>query len=176
MNRLREAVGAWREDGYPGASVVTKRLFSYWFEDDHGLSEGGGEVFRYYFGQREAVETLAYLVEVASIGDSWRLIEEFGEVFYPEGTERRFEGEDIVLETNAATGRRSVRRYVPEHGVESVVVQGLPEEGLRRYAVKAATGSGKTVLMALAVVWSFFHKKRVQARRCRPISSSSRLM
>ncbi len=162
VNRLREAVHAWREGGYPGASEVTKRLFSYWFEDDHALPGGGGNAFRYYFGQREAVETLAYLVEVAQTGDdAWQLIEEFGEVFYPEGSDRRFEGEDIVLETNAATGRRSIRRYVPEHGVESVVVQGLPEAGLRRHAIKAATGSGKTVVMALAVVWSFFHKKRV---------------
>lgn len=165
VNRLREAVGGWREAGYPGASEVTKRLFSYWFEDDHELPGGptaGGRLFRYYFGQREAVETLAYLVEVADGGDdAWRLVEGFGEVFYPEGAERRLEGEDIILETNAATGRRSVRRYVPEHGVESVVVQDLPPAGLRRHAFKAATGSGKTVVMALGVVWSFFHRRMV---------------
>ena len=160
VNRLRGAVGRWRGEGYPGASEVTRRLFSYWFEDDHSLS--GGKTFRYYFGQREAVETLAYLVEVAEGGaDAWRLVEEFGETFYPEGAERRLEGEDIVLQTSAATGVRSVRRYVPEHGVESVIVQDLPPKGLRRHAVKAATGSGKTVVMALCVVWSFFHKKMV---------------
>ena len=52
VNRLRERVGKWRGEGYPGASEVTRRLFTFWFEDDH-------ERFRYYFGQREALETLA---------------------------------------------------------------------------------------------------------------------
>ena len=40
-------------------------------------------------------------------------------------------------------------------------MQDLPPEGLRRYAFKMATGSGKTWVMAIAVVWSHFHKRRV---------------
>ncbi|CAA9283773.1 MAG: Type III restriction-modification enzyme helicase subunit, partial [uncultured Chloroflexia bacterium] len=159
VNRLRKAVDAWRDGGYSGGSEVTRRLFRYWFDDEHSLP--GGVTFRYYFGQREAIETLAYLVEVAEVGDAKRLVEEFGEVFYPEGSQRRFREEDIFHETNAATGRRRIRRYVPEHGVESEIVQDLPIENLWRLAFKAATGSGKTVTMALVVVWSYFHKRMV---------------
>ena len=33
--KIREAVDAWRESGYEGASNVTQRLFEYWFEEDH---------------------------------------------------------------------------------------------------------------------------------------------
>jgi type III restriction enzyme len=56
-------------------------------------------------------------------------------------------------------GRRQVRRYVPELNAECV--QDLPPENLRRYAFKMATGSGKTWVMAMAVVWARFHKQRV---------------
>jgi type III restriction enzyme len=40
-------------------------------------------------------------------------------------------------------------------------VQDLPPENLRRFAFKMATGSGKTLVMAMAIVWSYFHKKKV---------------
>ncbi len=154
INRLRERVGRWREDGYPGASEVTRRLFNYWFEEDH---ETGGKRFRYYFGQREALETLAYLVEVEKTRDAVPLVKRFGEVVYPDGAQHRLE-EDVVFETTMA-GRRKLRRYVPEQ--ERSVDQDLPPEGLSRYAFKAATGSGKTVVMAMAAVWSHFHKRQV---------------
>jgi type III restriction enzyme len=56
-------------------------------------------------------------------------------------------------------GRRQIRRYVPE--LETEGVQDLPPEDLRRYACKMATGSGKTWVMAMTVVWSHFHRKCV---------------
>ena len=56
-------------------------------------------------------------------------------------------------------GRRQIRRYVPELNAEGV--QDLPPEGLQRYAFKMATGSGKTWVMAMVIVWSHFHKQRV---------------
>ncbi len=56
-------------------------------------------------------------------------------------------------------GRRQVRRYVPE--LEDEAVQDLPPENLRRYAFKMATGSGKTWVIAMAMVYSHCHKKRV---------------
>ena len=55
INRLRKAVDDWRDAGYPGASPVGARLFTYWFDDDHLV---GGKAFRYYFGQREAVDAI----------------------------------------------------------------------------------------------------------------------
>src|SRR5450756_2094471 len=56
-------------------------------------------------------------------------------------------------------GKRQIRRYVPELDREGV--QDLPPEDLDRFAFKMATGSGKTWVLAMAVVWSHFHKKRV---------------
>src|SRR5207249_85670 len=41
VNRLRKAVDKWRNDGYPGASSVTQRLFTYWFDEDQ-LQNGDG--------------------------------------------------------------------------------------------------------------------------------------
>ena len=78
INKLRAAVDQWRADAYPGASAVTKRLFNYWFEEDHLVD---GEVFRYWFGQREAMETLAYLVEIEKIRDAKVLVDTYAVVF-----------------------------------------------------------------------------------------------
>src|ERR1700732_1029758 len=62
--KIRAAVAAWRNGGYQGASEVSRQLFRYWFDEDHEVA-GFGVPFRYYFGQREAIETLVWLVEVA---------------------------------------------------------------------------------------------------------------
>lgn len=35
--RIRTAVDDWRDQGYSGASEVTRRLFEYWFEEDHDV-------------------------------------------------------------------------------------------------------------------------------------------
>ena len=63
IQKLRAAVDRWRDAGYPGASDVTRRLFAYWFEEDHEVA-GFPVPFRYHFCQREAIETLAYVVEI----------------------------------------------------------------------------------------------------------------
>jgi len=153
VNRLRQAVGEWRENGYEGASSVTRQLFTYWFEEDH-LRDG--RLFRYHFGQREAVETLVYLVEVACLADAKKLIEAYGEVFYPEGAQHALIGSGLSFQT-AMDGGRQLRRYIPE--VQSETVQDLPAENLARYAFKMATGSGKTYVMAMLMVWSYFHRR-----------------
>lgn len=153
VNQLRSAVRAWRTDGYPGASNATQRLLTYWFEEDHLVN---GNLWRYYFGQREAIETLIYLTEIEKNADIIDLIRSFGEVSYPDGSQKRLEGEDLRIET-AMDGKRRLLRYVTE--VESEQTQDLPVEDLRRYAFKMATGSGKTVVMAMAIVWSYFHHK-----------------
>jgi len=133
--KLRIAVGQWRDDGYPGASEVTRRLFAYWFDEDHEVT-GFTVPFRFHFCQREAIETLAYLVEVARIGDAKALIDAYAEVFH-----RDLLSKSIEFQTTM-DGRRQIRRYVPE--LEAEGVQDLPPEDLRRYAFKMATGSGKT--------------------------------
>ncbi len=150
--RIRAAVDAWREGGYPVASVVTQRLFSYWFEEDHEVP-GFGVPFRYYFCQREAIETLAWLVELAGQRDALKLIQAYGTNFVQD----RF-ATNISFQTTME-GRRQLHRYVPELKTERL--QDLPPEDLRRFAFKMATGTGKTWVMAMAIVWSRFHKQRV---------------
>jgi type III restriction enzyme len=150
--KIREQVDAWRESGYEGASDITRRLFEYWFEEDHEVP-GFGVPFRYYFCQREAIETLAWLVEIAGERDVQRLIETHATKF-----KKDLLTDNITFQTTM-DGRRQLRRYVPELDAEGV--QDLPPENLRRFAFKMATGSGKTWVMAMAVVWSYFHKKKV---------------
>jgi len=150
--KIRRAVDAWREQGYPGASEVTRSLFEYWFEEDHEVS-GFPVPFRYWFGQREAIETLAWLVEAAGKRDARALIEGQAEVFQKDLLSKNIEFQTTM------DGRRQIRRYIPEIDAEGV--QDLPPENLRRYAFKMATGSGKTWVMAMAIVWSHFHKMRV---------------
>src|SRR2546422_4529331 len=80
VNKLRIAVDTWREQGYPGASDVTQRLFEYWFEEDHEVADFPVP-FRYHFCQREAIETLAYVVEVARHRDAKALVDAYAEAF-----------------------------------------------------------------------------------------------
>ena len=154
--KIRAAVDAWRHSGYEGASETTFRLFEYWFEEDHAVS-GFDVPFRYYFCQREAIETLAWIVEVAGQRDVKVLIETHGTIFQKDLFSRNIEFQTTM------TGRRQLRRYIPER--ESVGVQDLPPDDLRRFAFKMATGSGKTWVMAMAVVWAHFHKLRVPSSR-----------
>jgi len=150
--KIREAVDKWRAKNYSGASEVTLRLFEYWFEEDHEVP-GFGTPFRYYFCQREAMETLAWLVEVAARRDVVELIQSYAEVY-----KKDLFSDNIVFQTTM-DDRRQIVRYVPE--LERDGVQDLPPEDLRRFALKMATGSGKTWVMAMAIVWSHFHRKMV---------------
>lgn len=150
--KVRAAVDAWRASGYEGASDVTRRLFEYWFDEDHEVS-GFPVPFRYHFCQREAIETLAWLVEVAGQRDSKKLIQAYATKF-----KRDLVTDNIVFQTTM-DGRRQLRRWVPEREAEGV--QDLPPKDLRRFAFKMATGSGKTWVVAMAIVWAHFHKQRV---------------
>src|SRR4030095_10494208 len=152
IQKLRTTVDQWREDGYPGASEVTQRLFAYWFDEDHEIVNFPVP-FRYHFCQREAIETLVYLVEVAHICDTKALVDAYAEVF-----RKDLLSLSLVYQTTM-DGRRQLRRYVPELDAEGV--QDLPPENLRRYAFKMATGSGKTWVMVTGMGWSHFHKRRV---------------
>lgn len=150
--KIRNAVDEWRACGYPGASGVTRRLFEYWFEEDHAVAGFEGTL-RYYFCQREAIETLAWLVEVASVNDTRALIEQYATTFSVDLISRNAEVEA------RPDGSARLRRFVPELNREGE--QELPPGGLSRFAFKLATGAGKTWVMAMVVVWSHFHKKLV---------------
>lgn len=149
--KLREEVEAWRADNYMGASTIAKRLLEYWFQEDHAIS-GFSAPFRYYFCQREAIETLIWLVEIANAKDVQALIKSHG----------TGHSGDLLGALNFQTtmeGQRKVLRHIP--GTETPRTQELPPENLRRFAFKMATGSGKTWVMAMAIVWAHLHKRYV---------------
>lgn len=149
VNNLRDEVDKWRDSDYEGASDTTKTLFTYWFEQDHLVN---GERFTYYFCQREAIETLVYLVEVKKFTDIMQAIDVYAENFRKDLFEKAVE-----LQVTP-DGTRYLKRYFLE--LEQDAIQDLPEENLLRYAFKMATGSGKTYVMAMAIVWSYFHRRK----------------
>ena len=72
VNKIRREVKIWRDDQYKGATDTSKALLNWWFNHQHinaDLVE-----FQYYFAQREAVETIIYLYEVAKVKDKYDLM------------------------------------------------------------------------------------------------------
>lgn len=128
VQNLRSMVRMWREMDYAGASDTTRELLQHWFERDHLVENSDGQrlQFRYYFCQREAIETLIYLYEVRRMRSLAGIVEEFS-------------GENSFA---AALGVNPEQDRWP------------------KYAFKMATGAGKTKVMSLAMVWSYFHALR----------------
>ncbi len=75
---IRKAVAEWRAANYKGATDTTKLLLNYWFKTDHRLPNG--QRFAFYDAQREAIETLIYLYEVARVRRHKDLLERFSTV------------------------------------------------------------------------------------------------
>jgi type III restriction enzyme len=73
---LRKEVKEWRSNKYEGASETSKALLNWWFNEEHILynADGSSYNFRYYFAQREALETVIWLYEVAEVKDKYDLI------------------------------------------------------------------------------------------------------
>ena len=73
---LRKEVREWRNRKYDGASETSKALLSWWFKEEHIIynKDGSSYNFRYYFAQREALETVIWLYEVAKVKDKYDLI------------------------------------------------------------------------------------------------------
>jgi len=60
---LRKKVKEWRNENYRGATETSKALLNWWFNEEHVIcdKDGATSLFRYYFAQREAVETVVWL-------------------------------------------------------------------------------------------------------------------
>ncbi|MEK7473445.1 MAG: DEAD/DEAH box helicase family protein [Patescibacteria group bacterium] len=73
---LRKKVKEWRDKKYEGASDTSRALLNWWFQEEHVLYDqhGVSSIFRYYFAQREALETVVWLYEVAKVKDKHDLI------------------------------------------------------------------------------------------------------
>ena len=103
VNQIRQRVRAWRGDGYPGVTSITKRLLEHWTDIEEFESR------RFFFCQLEATETIIWLTEGPDAG--------------------------------------KVGIDIPSDGGE-----------FRRLCAKMATGSGKTVVMAMIIAWHVLNK------------------
>ena len=112
---IREVVKAWRAEKYKGITETTRELLNFWFHTDHILANG--QPFRFHTAQREAIETLIYIYEVAKVRTRTALLEKYA-----------FSTHDLRLP---------------------------PYNDFARYSVKMATGSGKTFVMSMSIVWQF---------------------
>ena len=76
VNRIRETVKNWRENGYPGITRVTEDLFRHWFDPERHE--------KLFFAQREALETAVWLNEIAEKSEdgrnTLRILEEANEI------------------------------------------------------------------------------------------------
>jgi type III restriction enzyme len=74
--QVRAEVKAWRDASYAGASTTSTALLRWWFDTDHLVEQADGSraVFRYYFAQREAVETVVWLHDVRGARDKFDLM------------------------------------------------------------------------------------------------------
>jgi type III restriction enzyme len=140
INALRDDVRRWREAGYRGASHVTRDLLQYWVRPDRHR--------RLFFCQREAVETIIYLAELRFPGRSNRT------------GFQRFAVSDDDLKKLLAGERPSgslggTPDFFPTLIDRSAHGDLIP---LRRLGCKMATGSGKTVVMAMLIAWAFCNR------------------
>ncbi len=74
---LRRQVKKWRDSGYKGATETSRSLLNWWFNTPHLISntnDGTATEFQYYFAQREAIETIIYLYDVARIKDKYDML------------------------------------------------------------------------------------------------------
>ncbi len=101
VNKIRERVDKWRDDGYPGVTRVTKELLDYWKKPDRDK--------KLFFCQLEAIETLIWFIEAPDT-----------------------EKQGIKLEGDGGN--------------------------IERLCSKMATGTGKTVVMAMLIAWQIINK------------------
>lgn len=75
--RIREKVKDFRDSDYVGASDTSKSLLNWWFKEPHLLEQADGSQreFKYYFAQREALETIIWLYDVIGAKDKYDLFQ-----------------------------------------------------------------------------------------------------
>lgn len=98
VDKIRKEIKKFRDNNYDGASETSKSLLKYWFQTKKNIN---GSEFQYYFAQRESLETLIYLVEVANIESKHDLLK-FSST--NELEENMFEEDWLRLVVKMATG------------------------------------------------------------------------
>ncbi len=72
---LRKQVKKFRDSGYESATQTSKSLLNWWFKTPHLVQKAdSSSEFKYFFSQREALETIIYLVDVMKVKDKYDLI------------------------------------------------------------------------------------------------------
>jgi len=76
VHKIRHEVRVWRDQRYAGATPTSQALLNWWFKTPHTTLKNDSTLFefKYYFAQREAVETIVYLYEVVKVKDKYDLI------------------------------------------------------------------------------------------------------
>lgn len=76
VHQLRNKVKEWRDSGYDGACETSKAMLKWWFKTEHLIPKSDGSIldFKYYFAQREALETVIYLHDVVNVKDRYDLL------------------------------------------------------------------------------------------------------
>ena len=141
INLLRKDVRRWRETDYRGASTVTQELLRHW-----SSKERSG--WRLFFCQKEAAETIIYLSELRIPGRSSRT--KFQKFNLPD--------EDLQ---QLLRGQRPAFYQTPTDYFPTLIDPSQDPAipiALRRLGCKMATGSGKTVVMAMLIAWAFCNR------------------
>lgn len=128
---LRRHVAEWRESQYAGASDTSQELLHHWFDQSHETVGADGS--RFPFGY--------YFCQREAI--------------------------ETLIYLHEVRGIRTLSALTDEFGLAApedrrIAALGIhPDDDLwPRYAFKVATGAGKTKIMSLAIVWSYFHALR----------------
>ena len=138
VNALREDVKRWHDSGWENASETTKKLLRHWWREDRSR--------RLFFCQLEAVETIIYLREILALGKKPRWIPKLTLEDYRE----------------LCVGRNPRQHDWITQIAQHPKLADIPNEpGLKailRHGCKMATGSGKTVVMAMLIAWAFCNR------------------
>lgn len=140
VNKLRDDVRQWRNDGYPRVSHVTKDLLAHWTSEERE--------YPLFFCQREAVETIIYLAEV-------RIPQKPQHAGKHEFSLSALDLEKLLAgETSLSQKEGEYRQTLLDRQDEKSL------QGLRRFGCKMATGSGKTLVMAMLIIWALCNRAR----------------
>jgi len=138
VNALRDDVKRWRESGWENASETTKKLLRHWRREDRSR--------RLFFCQLEAVETIIYIREILAADRRTR--------WNPKLT--------LTEYRELAAGRNPRPEEWSPRAMQQPKLADQPIDSSRapfaRYATKMATGSGKTVVMAMLISWAFCNR------------------
>ncbi len=152
VNALREDVRRWRESEWEHASQVTRQLLRHWRRDDRFR--------RLFFCQLEAVETVIYIREVLAQGKTRRGKATLSQADY----QALARGENPRPEEwTPEAAQHPKLADIPASTQTSEVLRPLT-----RYACKMATGSGKTVVMAMLIAWAQCNRGRVPGNTAYP--------